>query len=198
MCRKLSIFCLVLLLASFSLWAFPGRATGSPAARPTDTLAQEALAEALKTGSGTQEEIISIELPASSAVQEATAKAEAGKRLTSEEVSAILAELDAAKADYAALEATSKSKDAAIDSLARENSRLKDESGTKAYIMLDGIMGFADMAPEYGIGLTIGTRLGNSLMLELGADYMIGGTWQDAMDFSLDDFTFRCGIGWMF
>ena len=198
MCRKSLIFLSVLLLASFSLWAFPGRVTGSPETRPTDTLAQEVQEGELKTDSGIQEEPISIELPASSAVQEATAKAEAGKRLTSDEVSAILAELDAAKADYAALEATSKSKDAAIDSLARENSRLKDETGTKAYIMLDGIIGFEDMAPEYGLGLTIGTRLGNSLMLELGADYMIGGTWQDAMDFSLDDFTFRCGIGWMF
>lgn len=198
MCRKLWIFCLVLLLASFSLWAFPGRVTGSQETRPIDTLDQEAQEEEQRTDYGTQVESISIGLPTSSEVQRASEKAAEGKRLSADEVALILDELDAARSDFEALRKTSEEKDAAIDDLARENARLKDETGTKAYLMLDGIVGFEDMVPEYGVGLTIGTRLGNSLMLELGADYMIGGTWQDAADFSLDDFTFRCGIGWMF
>ena len=198
MCRKLWIFCLVLLLASFSLWAFPGRVTGSQETRPIDTLDQEAQEEEQRTDYGTQVESISIGLPTSSEVQRASEKAAEGKRLSADEVALILDELDAARSDFEALRKTSEEKDATIDDLARENARLKDETGTKAYLMLDGIVGFEDMVPEYGVGLTIGTRLGNSLMLELGADYMIGGTWQDAADFSLDDFTFRCGIGWMF
>ena len=198
MCRKLWIFCLVLLLASFSLWAFPGRVTDSQETRPIDTLDQEAQEEEQKTDYGTQVESISIGLPTSSEVQRASEKAAEGKRLSADEVALILDELDAARSDFEALRKTSEEKDAAIDDLAAENARLKDETGTKAYLMLDGIVGFEDMVPEYGVGLTIGTRLGNSLMLELGADYMIGGTWKDAADFSLDDFTFRCGLGWMF
>ena len=198
MCRKLSIFCLVLLLASFSLWAFPGRVIGSQETRPIDTLDQEAQEEEQRTDYGTQGESISIGLPTSSEVQRASEKAAEGKRLSSDEVSLILGELEAAQSDFEALRKASEEKDAEIDDLARENARLKDETGTKAYLMLDGILGFENMVPEYGVGITVGTRLGNSLMLELGADYMIGGTWQNAADFSLDDFTFRCGIGWMF
>ena len=143
-------------------------------------------------------ETISTEPQTSYVEQEASAKVEAWKRLTADEADAILAELDAAKADFAALEETSKAKDSTIDDLTAENLKLKDETGTKAYLMLDGIIGFSEGYPEYGVGLTVGTRLGNSLMLELGADYMLGGNLADLMDFSIDDFTFRAGIGWMF
>lgn len=198
MCRKLSIFLLVLLLASASAWAFPGRQTGS---RETEAIAisvPEAQEEALNPDSGNQAETISTEPQTSYVVQEASAKVEAGKRLTADEADAILAELDAAKTDFAALEETSKAKDSTIDDLTAENLKLKDETGTKAYLMLDGIIGFSEGYPEYGVGLTVGTRLGNSLMLELGADYMLGGNLADLMDFSIDDFTFRAGIGWMF
>ena len=198
MCRKLSIFLLVLLLASVSLWAFPGRQTSSQEIESIAISVPEVPAEPQNPGSGNPAESISIEPPKSSAVQEATEKAEAGKRLTNEEASAILAELDAAKADFAALEETSKVKDSTIDNLAAENAKLKDETGTKAYLMLDAILGFSEGYPEYGLGLTLGTRLGNSLMLELGADYMFGGNLLDVLNYSLDNWSFRAGIGWMF
>ena len=82
MCRKLSIFLLVLLLASASVWAFPGRQTGS---RETEAIAisvPEAQEEALNPDSGNQAETISTEPQTSYVVQEASAKVEAGKRLT--------------------------------------------------------------------------------------------------------------------
>ena len=198
MCRKLSIFLLVLLLASVSLWAFPGRQTSSQEIESIAISVPEVPAEPQNPGSGNPVESISIEPSKSSAVQEATEKAEAGKRLTSDEAAAILAELDAAKADFAALEETSKVKDSTIDNLAAENAKLKDETGTKAYLMLDAILGFSEGYPEYGLGLTLGTRLGNSLMLELGADYMLGGNLLDVLNYSLDNWSFRAGIGWMF
>ena len=198
MCRKLSVFLLALLVASSSLWAFPGRATSSLETAHIDMSVPEVQAEPQNPGSGNPVESISIEPPKSSAVQEAAEKAEAGKRLTSDEAAAILAELDAAKADFAALEETSKAKDSTIDDLAAENAKLKDETGTKAYLMLDAVLGFSEGYPEYGLGLTLGTRLGNSLMLELGADYMLGGNLLDVLDYSLDNWSFRAGIGWMF
>ena len=77
---------------------------------------------------------------------------------------------------------------------------LEKAAGTRAYLMLDGIIGFEDMVPAYGVGLTLGTRLGNNLMLELGADYTIG-RFESGMtikQFSIDNFEFRAGIGWMF
>ena len=198
MCRKLSIFLLVLLLASASAWAFPGRQTGS---RETEAIAisvPEAQEEALNPDSGNQAETISTEPQTSYVVQEASAKVEAGKRLTADEADAILAELEAANADYMALEKISEEKTAIIDKLAEENAKLKDETGTKAYLMLDAVLGFNEGYPDYGVGLTAGTRLGNSLMLEIGADYMLGGNLIDVLDYSIDNWNFRMGIGWMF
>lgn len=82
--------------------------------------------------------------------------------------------------------------------LVQKISELDDETGTKAYLLLDGIVGFSDGYPSYGLGLTVGTRLGNNLMLELGTDYMFGANLSELIDSSIDDWTFRAGIGWMF
>lgn len=194
MWRKSLISLLVLLLAASSLWAFPGRVTGSQEARPIDTLAQEAQAEGPRTGSGTLQKDTSAELSASYLAQE---KAEQGKRLTSAEVDLIISELEEAMADVSALREASEEKDEVISSLARENESLRDETGTKAYLMLNGLMGFKDKVPQFGVGLTVGTRIGNDLMVELGADYIIGG--MDGLNaFSLDSFQFEVGVGWMF
>ena len=75
---------------------------------------------------------------------------------------------------------------------------LEKEAGTKAYLMLDGIVGFDDMSmPEFGAGVTVGARIGSDLMLEAGADYMIGGI-NGVNEWSLDNWQFRLGLGWMF
>ena len=198
MCRKSLIFLLVLLVASFSLWAFPGRVTGLQGTETIVISDLEAPAEEQKIDSGNQEGTISTEPQTSYVVQEASAKVEAGKRLTADEADAILAELEAANADYMALEKISEEKTATIDKLAEENAKLKDETGTKAYLMLDAVLGFNEGYPDYGVGLTVGTRLGNSLMLEIGADYMLGGNLIDVLDYSIDNWNFRMGIGWMF
>ena len=63
--------------------------------------------------------------------------------------------------------------------------------------MLDGIVGFEDLLPQFGVGVTLGTRIGSSLMLELGVDYDIGGI-DGYNEISMDNLQFRCGIGWMF
>lgn len=76
--------------------------------------------------------------------------------------------------------------------------KLEAETGTKAYLMVDGIVGFDEMSmPEFGAGLTIGARIGNDFMLEAGADYMIGGI-NGVNEWSLDNWQFRLGVGWMF
>lgn len=74
---------------------------------------------------------------------------------------------------------------------------LEAEAGTKAYLMLDGIVGFKDSIPQFGAGVTVGARIGSDLMVEAGADYMIGGV--DGLNrWSLDNWQFRAGVGWMF
>ena len=198
MCRRLLISLLALLVASSSLWAFPGRVTGSQAAEATVTQEAEAPQEAQSEGSGTMPEDTSTGQSEYSIVPEVMEKASQGRRLSGNEVVALANELTAVREDLDALEETSLKKDEQIDALSKENASLKDETGTKAYVMLDGIIGFKDYRPEYGLGLTLGTRIGNSLMVELGADYMLGGTLEEMKVVSLDKLTFRAGVGWMF
>ena len=198
MCRKLSIFFLVLLLASASAWAFPGRATGSQDTKHIVISAPAVPEDELKTDSGTTPESTLTESQESLVEPEILEKAAEGKRLSSDELIALSTELSAVRANLEALEKVSEEKDSTIDALAKENGKLKEETGTKAYLLIDGILGFSEGVPDYGLGFTLGTRIGNSLMLELGADYMLGSNLLDVLDYSMDNWTFRAGIGWLF
>ena len=148
-------------------------------------MAQEVQEEEQKMGSGEMPENILIELSKSSKIPE-------------DIKNELIGELTSVRNDLAVLEETSKAKDEVIDSLVKETKRMKEGSGTKAYMMVDALLGFDEKLPEYGVGLTLGARVGNSLMLEAGVDYMLGSSLSDIAGFSMDDFTFRAGIGWMF
>lgn len=103
-------------------------------------------------------------------------------------------------AQYQEMLETAKGMAAANSKQADRIAELEAETGTRAYLMLDGIIGFQDRIPEYGVGLTLGTRIGNHAMVELGADYTIG-RFSDGMtikQFSIDNFEFRASVGWMF
>ena len=113
-------------------------------------------------------------------MQESLSAMEVAQQTMVDEYNEIVEERDALAADLAK----------AMDS--------KEKSGTRAYMMLDGILGFSEGYPSYGLGLTVGTRLGNSLMVELGADYILGANRKEVRNYSVDKWTFRAGIGWMF
>ena len=112
----------------------------------------------------------------------------------------IIDKLESADGKLAALKEASEAKDKEIADLKDDLSKADSATGTRAYLMLDGIIGFQDRIPEYGVGLTLGTRIGNHAMVELGADYTIG-RFSDGMtikQFSIDNFEFRASVGWMF
>lgn len=197
--KRFSIFSLVLLVACCSLWAFPGRATGSLEAKVTDTEAVGLLPEEQRTPSGTTSKEDSME--SSQTLEEALQKANEGNKISGEESSALLDELLAIQADARALREVSQEKDEVINGLTADNVALtsklekaEKEVGSKTYLMLEGIVGVEDLEPHYGVGLTVGARIGNSLMMQLGVDYMAN----SMMDFGLDKWTFRAGVGWMF
>ena len=82
--------------------------------------------------------------------------------------------------------------------LADENAEYKKEAGTKAYAVVGGFVGFEENVPTYGASLTLGIRIGSSLMLEAGADYKLGTFASPAIPtLDLDNLTIRAGIGWM-
>ena len=192
---------LALLLASSSLWAFPGRGEESVAEVPA-IAAEEAIQkeptpapEPQRTGSGEASKPISGE-PRSS-LEKAQEIVGSASTIVVGGKSELEVVLDTLGSQLGAAEESSRAKDAEIDALRNDLAKAEGETGTKAYLMLDGIVGFADTVPQFGVGLTVGTRLGNSLMLELGADYMIGGM-DGYNSFDIDNFQFRCGVGWMF
>lgn len=202
--KRLSLIFLALLLASASLWAFPGRGgekaaelTSEPATVMTMEPTEEA--ESQKTISGTPSETTSTELSDSqkNSLEKAVAIADSGSILIGSKYDELLFNLTEAQKDAAIAEKASEEKDAEIASLKKDLAKAEKETGTKAYIMFDGIIGFENMIPQFGVSASLGTRLGNSLMLEVGADYMIGGM-NGYNQFSLDNFEFRAGVGWMF
>ena len=81
--------------------------------------------------------------------------------------------------------------------IATLETKLEEATGSKAYLMLSGLVGFDGLIPQFGAGLTLGTRIGEHAMLEAGADYDIGGL-DGYNTFSFDNFSFRLGLGWMF
>ena len=202
--KRLSLIFLALLLASASLWAFPGRG-GEKAAELTaepvtvTTMEPTEEAESQKITSGTPSETISTEPSGQqkNSLEKAVAIADSGSFLVGSKFDELLFNLTEAQKDSEAAEIASAEKDAEIAALKDDLAEAEKETGTKAYIMVEGILGFETGIPQFGTGVTLGTRIGNSLMVELGADYMIGGL-NGYNQFSLDNFEFRAGIGWMF
>ena len=124
-------------------------------------------------------------------------KAESGRRLNGEEALELYLTLVEARNEAETARIASEAKDGEIADLKARLSTAEAETGTKAYVMVEGIVGFENLIPQFGAGLTIGTRIGNSLLAELGIDYEIGGV-NGYNQFSVDNFQFRYGIGWMF
>ena len=124
-------------------------------------------------------------------------KAQEGKRLSGDEALELYLAITEAADEAKAARASSEAKSAEIAELKARLAKAEEETGSKPYLMLDGIVAIDDMIPQYGVGLTVGSRIGNSLMVEVGADYMIGGN-DGYNSFSLDNFQFRAGVGWMF
>ena len=54
------------------------------------------------------------------------------------------------------------------------------------------------MTLEYGTGLSIGFRAGKHLLLELGANYMVGSITKPIYEFSMKNLVGVVSIGWEF
>lgn len=159
--------------------------------------------EALPTATETAETAIEETQPEAqtATVDSAITKVQtAGFWISSEDKAEIENALVDARDNLAVLKEASDAKDAEIADLKEDLSVAEGAAGTRPYLMLDGIIGFENTIPTYGVGLTLGTRIGNHIMLELGADYTIGKFTapMSIKQFSIDNFEFRASVGWMF
>ncbi len=111
------------------------------------------------------------------------------------------------EADYTAVKESlvsnvnaNKSADDIIAEYTQRLAEAEKARGSKGILMFNATVGFKENIPEYGVGMTLGLRLGNHIMITAGADYMIG-NFRGTMylnGFSLDHLRVTCGIGWMF
>ena len=85
------------------------------------------------------------------------------------------------------------------DEIVSLSEALKQSNKSKGYVKLNGLIGFDDdMTPEYGAGLSIGFRAGKHLLLELGANYMVGSISHPFYKFSMKNLVGVVSIGWEF
>lgn len=85
------------------------------------------------------------------------------------------------------------------DEIVSLSEALKKSNKSKGYVKLNGLIGFDDyMTPEYGAGLSIGFRAGKHLLLELGANYMVGSISKPFYKFSMKNLVGVVSIGWEF
>ena len=194
--RALLACSLLLFLAALPLAAWPMQRENEQeiitVAAVTDTMEKETAEEQSQSvPSGAALKDISTE-PSPS-----LEKAEEGKRLSGDEALELYLTLTEASKEAAAARAASEAKDAEIAELKAQLAKAESETGSKPYLMLGGVVGVDNMVPQYGVGVTVGSRIGNSLMVEAGANYMIGGN-DGYNKFALDNFQFHAGIGWMF
>ena len=85
------------------------------------------------------------------------------------------------------------------DEIVSLSEALKQSNKSKGFVKLNGLIGFDDdMTPEYGAGLSIGFRAGKHLLLELGANYMVGSISHPFYKFSMKNLVGVVSIGWEF
>ena len=85
------------------------------------------------------------------------------------------------------------------DEIVSLSEALKQSNKSKGYVKLNGLIGFDDdMTPEYGAGLSIGFRAGKHMLLEVGANYMVGSISHPFYKFSMKNLVGVVSIGWEF
>lgn len=73
---------------------------------------------------------------------------------------------------------------------------LKKEQSTKLFANVGLVLGFQKSAPVYGANANVGIRLGKSMTLSVGAQYMFGSFSKMVFDNNIDRLAFTGSIGW--
>lgn len=89
---------------------------------------------------------------------------------------------------------------ARIDELEAKNAKLKTKAGTQAYGKINTIVGFSNGVPEWSAGLSLGTKFGFGMIMEMGANYKIGDLANpiSVPSWDIDRLTVSASFGWTF
>lgn len=197
--RILSMLCLVLLLASSSLWAFPKPQTASAEATAGGTQGAEVPQGEPRTGFGTPfPSPLTESAQQSQVTAETVTKLEDGKRLSKEESAAIAAEIEKVREDIAVLRGVSEDKDKVIQEQADTIKRLSKQTGTKWGVMGGVNAHVIEGDLLYGLGVDAVARLGNHLLLSAGLNLDLGDFSNGFSSLEPEDLGFSLKCGWMF
>lgn len=81
-----------------------------------------------------------------------------------------------------------------------EIAKLKKASGTVAYGKFNALVGFENAIPNWSLGLALGTKFKNGMMLEMGANYRVGDLNDKLFNlgWDIDRLSVNASIGWTF
>lgn len=217
MWRKFATFCLVSCLVCSSLWAFPFFGSREEVKIETPAESEPVAVETVKEETASPAPSSEI-LPSNSSesAQSKTSEAllalqndlENERKLNQKDIEALTATLSQIQSDVEVLNADAEAKATALeealavnstqaDELAAIKESLRKETGTKALMELNFLLGFDNGKPTYGFGATMGVRVWKGLTLKAGANYMLG-SFTAAPQWSLDNLQIVMGIGWEF
>lgn len=206
--RKLAAFCLVLLVASSSVWAFPGRREAKAQSAQEE---QSAAIEKTYTASEAKQEptvqrsdlrkleesLERKEIP--NVAIEAGNDSELNElyRLLEEQVADQMEAEDDIQRLLAENEELRKANATQADSIAYTKGQLDKATSTKTFANVKAVIGFEDMLPRWGVGGEIGLKLSSGFMLSTGASYMIGDFNSPvSLGWDLDSLSLSLGLGW--
>ena len=198
--RVLLVLSLLLLLALSPLAAWPtGQDAGKDSAQDTamtEERTPEGQSQSSISGTASSQSSIEQLISQRESTSETEEKASEGKRLSRDESAELYYMLLEARDVAGALRDASDAKDDEIQSLKADLAKAEREAGTKPYLMLDGIVGFDDMKPEFGVGLTVGARIGDGLLLDVGAQYKLGTVNNFFITPSIENLMLSFSVGW--
>lgn len=172
--KKLFMFCVVSVLVSVSVMAWPVSLTKPTVAFQTST--ETTVSESTETSTETSSN-------STSSSKENEIDIESKKVLKGED-------LEIFKVVYSDLKTN-------VADLQEENAKLLKETRSKFFADLGLAFGFKDKAVNFGFAGDIGMRFGSSLMGKLGATYMFG-SFADIKNISwnIENLTVSATVGW--
>lgn len=214
--KRLALFCFVFLLACSLLSAFPSRAkrlTEADMIAVQTEIVSEAVTESDEAVSGlkTAESASSASAALSQQEKKEVVPLEPSElvALTTEEVDEVIAliedtveDIEAEHAEIVESDKDIASLTAQIDELATLNAAQADEiarsQGSKAYARLTTSVGFEEglMSPSLWLGGAVGTRIGDGLLLDVGAQYKLGTVNNFFITPSIENLMLSFSVGW--
>lgn len=206
--KRLLMYFVVLALASFSVWAFPGRApkqdepivtesipTTSTVSQTTEVKTESKISSEPSTSLEESKKLVEDLEEVIPTVDDHKIQ-ELLEIVVEETKNGIECEKDAMylSARNAEVEGLNAQQ---ADEIARLEAIIKEEKGVHPYLKIGTDIGFNNNLSNYGVTTSLGLKFNSGFMIEAGAGYKIGSFLGGVYPWSMDNLTIDASIGWM-